>query len=543
MLPLLLLGCGAEPEPLDDVQRAVRASLMLRGHRPTEPEVDALRARATTVDQLAASWVRQPAFAETVADWHAEFLLLRHDTMAPLPPIGVLEGTEGQELIEALTESPLRLIAHQVEMGTPVSEWFAGRDTATNAAGARLWGLPYDDTGPDWQITQWPSDVPAAGLLADHGLWMRHISSDTNHHRTRANLIHTAWLCEDLAQRTLEIGTLDLADPVAVSTALQTDPACAGCHEVLDPVAAALAGFDRYVLPAEITEAMEGGCIDSDPHCYPIDLYRPDTLADHTAMDLPSPALGGVEVDGLEGLGSALVADPRFAPCMARRWLSYSRQQPLDEVSPADVVELAEVFVASGHDIATLAWASVSGHKLNTVPSQHVRPEATARDVERLTGFRWLADPDGGQCEGELCWGAVDLGLHARWGFRDMAGGIDATASVHPVHSPSTMGHLTTARLAELAADHVVRNDFQAAPSGRLLLTEIEPLDTEVESVTRQIMVLHRRILAEHTDDSDPGIAETVGLWQRVHQSTQDSHEAWRAVIAALLQAPERRVY
>ena len=397
-LPLLLVTACGRPEPSPPADQAVRVSMVLRGHHPSAEELADLRSETRTLDQLAQDWVSGPAFAETVADWHAQMLLLRHDTTNLLPPIGALEGVGGQAMADAMTEGPLRLIAHHVSQGTPYDAWFTGRMVAVDPVTAKMWGLDHEPEGAHWQISEWPPQVPAAGILADSTLWMRHISSDTNHHRTRANFVHTTWLCEDLAQRTLDLGELDLSDPVAVSDALNNDPACIGCHETLDPIASAFAGFDRYILPAEIEDAHEAGCVEDAPFCYPLNLYRPAQVPSHQDMALPPPGLAGVPVADLEGLAEALVSDSRFAPCVTRRWLSWSRQQPIHTLDPDEVSTLAAQFVDSGHDLATLALASTSDGRLDPLPAQHMRPEAISRDIARLTGFVWWADPDGGTC-------------------------------------------------------------------------------------------------------------------------------------------------
>ena len=137
----------------------------------------------------------------------------------------------------------------------------------------------------------------------------------------------------------------------------------------------------------------------------------------------------------------------------------------------------------------------------------------------------------------------MNLGTSARWGLRELAGGIDAQASREPVHGSSAMGHLAVARLSELAADHVVRADFAKPAISRLLLREIEVDTADEDAVTAQIVALHQRILGDVPEEGDSGVQATLELWQTIQRQTGEATTAWTMVIAALLQSPERRIY
>ena len=540
ILPLVV-ACGhSEPVP-DPADRAVRVSMALRGIRPTVDELALVRANPALLPALADQWVQSPEFTETVVDWHAEWLLLRHDARHPLPSLGPLEGSTGQEMVEALSEGPLRLVAHIVDAGRPYTDVFATPEVAVNSTSALIWGLPWQEGGEPWQLTEWTDGRPAAGLLSDSSLWMRHISSDTNHHRARANIVHTTWLCEDLSQRTLDLGPLDLSDPDAVDNALSTDPGCVGCHQTLDPLAASFTPFDRYILPSEVESAYEAGCVDDA--CYPLRLYRPETEPDRHALGLPPAALAGVATDDLGALGKALTEDPRFAPCVARQWASWMGQRPLWDVPNDEVERLASVFVQTNYDLRAMALAAAAGADFGALEPRVARPEQVARDIEALTGFSWMADVDGGDClDQDLCWGAVDLSRNARWGFRSVAGGVDGYDSVRPVHDPSPMRHLALARLAEEAAAHVVAEDMALPPAKRRLLRELVS-DPPEGVIGIQAQALHQRILGQTLPDADPDLESTLTLWQTVYDRSSDADRAWATVIAAMLQSPDRVLY
>ena len=154
-----------------------------------------------------------------------------------------------------------------------------------------------------------------------------------------------------------------------------------------------------------------------------------------------------------------------------------------------------------------------------------------------------MADPDGGLCaEDGSCWGPVDLGRNARWGFRSVAGGSDGYDSLQPVHDSSPMRHLAVARLAEEAGAHVVASDMALPPAQRMLLRELD-IEGPSDGVHIQVQALHERLLGERLPDDDPALQDTVALWQAVYDTNADADRAWATVIAAMLQAPDRMLY
>lgn len=549
VLGLLLAGgpsaCGSDAVRGDDPGiEARRVSMALRGVPPSLGELTLVRQEPTALRALTDQWLADPRFAETVADWHAEMLWLRHDTEAPLPPRGPLEGEDRGAIGDSMAEAPLRSVVRLVREGASYRSLFEGRQVSVDARTAAVWGLPYEPGFGGWQTASLPAELPAAGILVDPNLWSRHISSDTNHHRARANLVHRVWLCEDLSARTLELGDLDLSDADAVTDAVRTDPGCVGCHETLDPLASAFAGWRRYITPSEVAAAYDAGCEDAD-FCYPLGLYAPASVPTAADLALPEPALAGRPVADLAELGQALVDDPRFGTCVARQMAAYLRQQSLSEVPSAEAERLGRRFVDSGHDLTVLAREIVLSDRFRAqggeVGPLLARPEQVARTVADRTGFTWLGDPDAGSCPDHGCWGPVDLMTNARWGYREIAGGMDGYHSHQPVHQPQPLRHLAVGRLAEEAAGQVVGHEAGLPPSERRLLTRIELDDTDPERVQVQLQALHEALLGESPESTE--LPPLYALWSGAHQASGSTERAWAAVIAAMLQAPELRVY
>ncbi len=544
-----LLQCGAPPPNAresvpDPALEAVRVSMTLRGLHPSPAEMDQVRADPGALASLAKAWVNDPAFGDTMMDLHAELLQLRVETEPILPSVGPLAGVPRGRVASSMSRAPLELVRRIAEQDRPYTDLFRTGEVMTDAVTAEIWGLPYVHGGDDWQVTTWPDDRPQAGLLVDSNLWSRHISSDTNHNRARANAVHRAWLCEDLSRRTLDVLGLDLADPHAVTDAVNTDPNCAGCHEILDPLAASFTGFRRYIVRGEVQEAYAAGCPDPD-FCFPIRMYDADQRGGWEALSLPPPALNGAPIEDLSDLGQLLSEDDRLAPCVARQFAGYLGQQSAHAVPQAEVERLAAVLVDSNWNMRTLSLEIVLAPRFSALSGDvgplTARPEQHARALETLTGFRWLAEANPSGCSD--CWGDVDLLRDALYGYRAVAGGSDGYDNLVPEHGPQPMRSLVRARYAEEAAAWRVDLDWKLPADQRHWLRRVDVSDAEKTQVRGQIELLHRTLYGRVVAPTDPDVVDTVWLYQQLRSGGASQKQAWIGVVAAMLQAPDLVVF
>ncbi|NCG20750.1 MAG: DUF1588 domain-containing protein [Rhodobacterales bacterium] len=529
---------------VDPALEAVRVSMTLRGLRPSSLEMQEVRDNPEALARLAAEWVQEPAFGEAIMGMHAELLHLRVETEPILPSIGPLDGVPRRQVAHSLSAAPLQLIRRVMEQDRPYTDLFQTSEVMVDAITADVWGLDYASDGPEWQVTQWKDGRPAAGLLVDSNLWMRHTSSDTNHNRGRANLLHRAWLCDDLSRRTVEVLGLDLADEDAVTDAVNNDPNCMGCHEVLDPLSANFAAFRRYIIRGEVSDAYDAGCVDGDL-CYPLRLFRPEQVDSWQALSLPPPALNGQEVADLAGLGAQLGSDKRLAPCVARQFAAYLGQQPGTSVAQDEVERLAQVLVESNWNMRKLALEIVLAPRFSVMEGDvgplFARPEQHARSLEAITGFRWLANPSGDDCTD--CWGDVDLLRDAMYGYRAVAGGIDGYDTLVAENSPQPMRSLVRARYAEEAAAFRVGQDWLLPPSQRRWLDLVDVSQPQNTPVRAQIEQLHYELFGAVVAPADLDVTDTVWLYEQLRVDGASPKDAWTGIMAALLQSPELVVF
>lgn len=531
---LLLLACRQDPAPPPAVPAAtvdhtVRASLAVRGVRPTVAELEAVARQPAALEALVRGWLDDPAFAESVRDQHAFHLGLRTANIGKVPPLGPVSGYDLGDLAHSLDEAPLYLIADIVTSGRPYAEVLTTADTMADPITAAVHGLAYDPSGPEWQRTPWTDGRPAAGILSDTAFNQRYMSSNTNFHRSRAAAGLATFLCQDL----LAASTPTLFDPVGAEDAVREDPQCLACHQALDPAASAFWGLHPYILSSWVLESYRGGCPD-DGFCYPLPFWDGAEKDDWQTHDLKEPAWGGEPVDGLAGLARAWTEDPAFDRCTARRFHAWHTGRHVDDVPDEVVAELTEVLRAHDGDVRELVVASVLHDDLVEAPRRLLRPEELARTVERLTGYRWEGDPDavGGACV-VGCYGMVDLARSDAHGFRTLLGGVDGWDVLEPADAPNPTHALATDWLAVEAAAHVVATD-PTLPEPKLFV-HVDPTGSAgPDKVRDQLAHLHAAILGELLPPDAAEVQRTEQLFRAV-EAEEGPAGAWQAVVAAML--------
>lgn len=551
--------------------RLVRASMALRGIRPSIEEMENILQDPGLLEGMIDEWLDDPEFGTMIRDMHAEQLKLRSDLHEVPPPIGTLADLELYDIFHAVNEGPLVLIEEIVMEGRPYSEIVTSDSLRVNAVGARVWGADYDPSGAEWQPFVPTDGRPAWGILSDGALWIRHVSNGGNYQRARANMVADALLCEDFLVRDIPIDDdLDLSDDAAVSNALYENPSCVSCHQSLDPLGGFLWGFLTTFDAGVIAQTNSEDCtplsemnISSDPGnafrqassgalCYPLEPWIGAVSFDYegseyavtdvwSLLNLRAPGYYGLGDEQTE-LGSYIAADPRFSACTVKRFYGYLSQSDSDTV-PLDVQgELLAVFEDSNMDARELAKAVVLSKAFDELDLQTTRPEQYARLIEDLTGFRWELDLNAlsEECEDGGCYGTAHLGLTDTFGFRSMSGGMDGFRVTAPTHTDTPTRQLVLARHAAEAAGYVVEQDFSGTPR---LLTAVSSSTTDEGTIRSQLAQLHLRILSEEVASDSAEVDDTYALFSAALSQHGDPETAWKVVLTAMFQAPSLLFY
>jgi hypothetical protein len=517
---------------LSPAQHLLRASVVLRGFRPTIEEYAAVEADPEAIADIVRDYVDTPEFGESLRDLENETLLLRAQ-LFQLTGNGSLEGVRPGEMFEAMTESPLRTIEWVVMNDRPYTDIVQVDFQVGDAQAALVWqGLaPWDPDGPEMQPLNHVDGRPAAGILSDGAVMYRHRSAGINYHRGRANAMSRALICFDfLSQNIILDEPIDLSDPEAVANAVVANPNCATCHQALDP----LASFFW------VNKANWG----AGQLNFPLEFHSPNRTDIWRSATGRPPGYFGLGGTTLEDLGQHIAADPRFAQCTAKRFYSYFAQIPL-ETTPFDVVApLQQAFVDSGFDAKTLAVAVVlsdafrTSHSTNDedaetlVGLKKTRPAQLDRLFRGLAGLRWQTDIPGNRG------GIIDLSTSAFYGFRVLGGGIDSYYVQKPVHTMNTTTSLFLQALATQAASKVAAEDLaEPDPAQRRLLRALPEGDASGEGGVRaQLAQLNLLLYGERVEPDSEAVDEMWALFSDLEAGGADAERSWALTLTALFQ-------
>lgn len=578
----MFVACSDAPPPqeanghLDAVGHLVRASLAVRGIRPSFEEIEAVRADPAALDGLVDVWLQSDEFGATVRDMWAEILMIRDDTFNQLPALGALQGSTLEQIFRGTTEEPLKLIEYIVQNDRPFTEILTADYMLTDDITARIYGVPYDYEAGGWQMTAWHDDRPKAGILASAQVWRRWESNGSNFNRARAGMIARELLCEPFETRDiLVVGGINIADEQAVANALIANDACVTCHQSLDPLAGYLWGYKKLIHRNYVADSINAGC-DWDwddivpefgpsylpeDYCYPIEQYNPADEDDWAEWSLRTPSYYGQDVKDVRGVGEAIAEDGRFSLCMARQFYGYMTETEPLKVPFAVASKYQSLLENSGFNAKALVKAIVTDPEFARIapapgadgePEEStarlfvIRPEQYARTVAELTGFVWMSDADPPTCAnnsetprfGSQCWGDVDLSNSDVYGFRSMAGGIDGKVVLEPIHTMTPTKSLVMSQLAANAAGFVVDNDFALPASERKLLGLVEATTTDEGKVRDQLVWLHERILAEFVEADSQRVTDMLALFNVGVAEQGVAAGGWRLVLTAMLQDP-----
>ncbi len=239
----------------------------------------------------------------------------------------------------AMGEEVRRQVASAVQGGGALSELFGARTTWVNAELARYYGLPL------------PSSVDAAGygevdagtrggILAAGAVLTTHALASSSSPIHRGKLVRERLLCQALPPPPPGVNAQPPAlDPSRTTreryAAHSTDPACSGCHRLMDPIGFAFEHFDGI------------GRWRGDEGGLPI-----DATGEIVASDSSDGAF-----DGVSELESQLGGSAEVAACFSVQWVRWAYGVEEDAQLGCLVDEIEQAFEAKEYVIEDLIVA------------------------------------------------------------------------------------------------------------------------------------------------------------------------------------------
>lgn len=243
--------------------------------------------------------------------------------------------TYSQALMQDAREQTLRVVVeHLLDEERDYRELFRTRNSFMTRPLGLVYRVPV--ASPEgWEPFVFDEDSRRAGLLTHVSLLALHSHPGRSSPTLRGKFIREVLLCQDVPPPPGDIDFSMFADDAATSSntarqrleAHQADPACAGCHSLMDPLGLALENLDGVGTERE-TE--NGEIIDA------------------------SGELGGTTFEGPAELGATLAADPALAQCFVTTLYKYAtgRDSVAGERELLDY--LTESFAHSGYRLRSL---------------------------------------------------------------------------------------------------------------------------------------------------------------------------------------------
>lgn len=536
----------ADPPPdsptvvfLSPTQHLTRASMALRGMRPSLEDLKAVDADPQALGGIVDRYLSSPEFGKTIEELHNETLLLRNEQPTLTFPLAtVMPTVTAYDVNASVFDESLKLIADVVMTNQPYTKIVTADYTMTNGIVSTVWGLPHTGPADQWERTPWTDGRGAAGILSIESLYHRWRSTGFNYNRGRANMVSRTLLCHDFLTSDVDIDTsVDLSDPDVVANAVVANPSCAGCHQTLDPLASYMFPFRGQININALANGTD---------TYPVGGYQANLEQRWRTTNKRPPMFFGDQATGLAGLGKAIADDPRFARCTAMRFASYLTEVPLGKLSGAWIAKLQSSFVASQFDAKQLAKSIVMSNEFKVsydtdaaraedlVGAQKARPDQLSRMLRDLTGFTWTTTTN--TKIRNMPYGSPDLLQSDTIGFRVLGGGIDSYFVTEPVHTMNATSSLVAKAAASASAEFVVEHDAAAPAAQRTLFTVAGVGATDPAQIRAQLAYLHARIYGELVAPDSPEVDDTYQLFtDALAASSGNQRRAWKLTLVGML--------
>ncbi len=326
-----------EADPDQDGQRrlrgtelATRVSFFLTGTTPDGALLDA--AEAGSLDdgaglREAATALLQRDEARGALSSFSEELFKLHE-LEGIPKDTAAFPTFDPALAEAMREETRLLIEHVAFDGGDFSEVFDADYTFVNDVLAAHYGIP-GEFGPEFVQVTLPADQGRGGILGHAGVLsvLAHVSSTSP--TLRGKFVRENLLCQTIpapppgisTELPVGDGTETLRERLEVH---MTDPSCAGCHALMDPIGFALEAYDG------------------------IGAFR--TMDNNKPID-DTADLDGVTVAGAAQLGAALRDKEATHDCLVRNLYRHATGHIETESELEALEAVTATYVDSGHDM------------------------------------------------------------------------------------------------------------------------------------------------------------------------------------------------
>jgi hypothetical protein len=212
---------------------------------------------------------------------------------------------------------------------------FTSRKTFLTPLLGSIYRVPVRQNESPWQTYTFPEGDLHIGIQSQVSFVALHSHEGLSSPTLRGKALREVLLCEPIPAPPANVNfavAQDTTNPILKTmrdrlTAHRTEPTCAGCHKLMDPLGLALETFDS-----------DGG-------------YR--TMENGQPLDT-SGELDGIQFSDAVGLGRALHDNPASSQCVVRRLYSYATGRPPRRPDMSWIRYLEKEFVLDGYRVPEL---------------------------------------------------------------------------------------------------------------------------------------------------------------------------------------------
>lgn len=380
---MLFITDRTEPDPeqpgrlrLDAYSLASRLSFFLWNAAPDEMLLDAAQAgelhdaqgRERVIDRMLQSARLETgvrAYFDDMLGFDAFNNLAKDEAVYP--------AFTGLTVREAREQSLRTIVDQLITRNSDYRDLFTSRDTFISPSLAVLYDVPM--TAGDWMPYRFPDDSPRVGLLTQVGFLASHAHPGRSSATLRGKAVRELLLCQRVPPPPGNVDFSIVENPQAnfrtgrerINAHSSSNPICAGCHRVTDPMGLA---FEKFDGSGRFRETENGA---------PIDI---------------SGALDGKKFQDLDGLALAFHDHPSLPNCLVKRMYAYATGGPTSKQDQPVLKYFGERFSASGYKVPELlrtislseAFMSIravepgNDSKANAVASAASRSEQTPHE-------------------------------------------------------------------------------------------------------------------------------------------------------------------
>ena len=221
------------------------------------------------------------------------------------------------------------LVDHTVTRDLDYRDLFVTRKTFMSRDLAAIYQVPVRVAPDQWMEYEFPEGSPRAGVLTLAGFLARYSHPGRTSPTNRGRGLRETLLCQRVPDPPPNVNFSLFEDQEhQFKTARErldahaTNPVCAACHRLTDPIGLVLEHFDGA---GQYRETEDGAFIDT------------------------SGKVAGVLVRNANQLGEALKSDPAVSACLVKRLLSFGAGRKISDADQALVSRLGTDFVDSGY--------------------------------------------------------------------------------------------------------------------------------------------------------------------------------------------------